>query len=201
MCGDWQREMKCNDPPKQRYCFYFAYTVSTVVLRDGFPRPPGDLSVCKSLRRVRPNFNYPFACSIVICRSALQNLERAQISSFCMCIFLMVSDGSHRTNSKFFGFCSAQSLRTGSRIPLEWPLFPSFSALEFTLYDITETRILMTACTPNLASCVFTFSFTMPLTTAEDIYHVPGSNFFPDAGCLNLGFAWVSSVLPANSGI
>lgn len=58
-----------------------------------------------------------------------------------------------------FGFGSTESLRTGSRIPLEWPLFPSFSAMEFTLYDITENRILMTAYTPSLASCVPFFLF------------------------------------------
>jgi hypothetical protein len=56
----------------------------------------------------------------------------------------------------------------------------------------------MTACTVSLAGCVLLFLFDNAVTTADDMYLVPASNFVPDAGCLNLGFAWVFSVLVAN---
>jgi hypothetical protein len=175
-CVKSDREMQCKDPQKQRYCFYFTYTISTV--KSSFPSTTGlTWSVCISLRRVRPNFNYLFSCSIVICRSALQNLKRAQISSFC--VFLMVSEGSQITNSKFSASVLPNRCEPATGYP--WNnLFSRPSVLfEFTLYDITETRILMTAYKLSLASCVLLCSFYNAITTPEDIYHVPDSNFGP----------------------
>jgi hypothetical protein len=191
MCVKSRREMQCNDPQKQRYCFYFTYTISTVVLRAGSLDHQATY-----MKRLQLSY-YSFACSIVTCRSALQNLKRAQISSFCVYVFLRLSNGWRKTNSKFFRFRRIVANRLQ-----DTPGMTSFPVLQCSgvhpkwyYRNPISDDCLCASASPVVRPF---FSFYNAVTTAEDIYHVPGSNFVPDAGCLNLGVSWVSSVLPAN---